>query len=74
MIEGRKRIEERMSLVLVAVRLGHVIDDRFGILDHMTVAVDNRMAFKWHRRFLLLCCYLGHQDEAFLSRLHRRFG
>ena len=48
MIERRKGVEKRMGVVLVAIGLRHVIDDRFGVLDHMTVTVDNRVAFVWH--------------------------
>ena len=45
MVEGRKGIEKWMGVVLIAIGLRHVVDDRFGVLDHVAVAVDNRVAF-----------------------------
>jgi len=47
-IERRKGVKKTMRVVFVAVALRHVVDDRLTIFDDMTVAVDDRVAFKWH--------------------------
>src|SRR5215471_5853381 len=49
MIERWEWIEEGMGIVLLPVCRGHEFNDRFGIFNHMSVTVDDRMAFEWHK-------------------------
>src|SRR5262247_2353674 len=53
MIERWEWIEEGMGIVLLSICRGHEFNDRFGIFNHMSVTVDDRMAFEWHKEVLL---------------------
>src|SRR5215510_3344033 len=53
MIERWEWIEEGMGIVLLPVCRGHEFNDRFGIFNHMSVTIDDRMAFEWHKAILL---------------------
>jgi hypothetical protein len=49
MIQRRKGVEETVGVVFGSISGGHEIDDGFSIFDHVTVAVDDRLAIEWHR-------------------------
>src|SRR5215475_15741816 len=60
MIERREWIEKGMGIVLLSICRGHEFNDRFGIFNHMSVTVDDRMAFEWHKVLLLSpLCYMS---------------
>jgi hypothetical protein len=46
MIERRKGIKETVGVVFFPIRRGHKFDDRFGIFDHVPVAVDDGVAIE----------------------------
>jgi hypothetical protein len=74
MVERRERVKERVGFVLVAVRLGHVIYDRFGVFNHVTVAVDDGVTLVRHGYILPVDrSPLSHQGKDGLSRLTCRF-
>src|SRR5574341_1809535 len=69
MVERRERVKEGVGLVLVAVRLGHVIDDRFGVFNHVTVAVDDGVTLVGDGYLLpVYRSLLIHQGKGDLSR------
>jgi hypothetical protein len=54
MIKRWKRIEEGMGVVFVSIHRGHEFNNRFGIFNHMSVTIDDCLAFEWHKSFLPL--------------------
>ena len=53
MVKRREWIEERMGIVFIPVYPGHKPNDCFGIFNHMSVTIDDGVAFEWHRAVLL---------------------
>jgi hypothetical protein len=49
MIERRKWIEKRMGVVFSPIYRGHEFNDRFGVFDHMAVAIDDCLTIEWHK-------------------------
>jgi hypothetical protein len=47
-IQRRKRIEEWMGIELIAIGLRHEPNHSLGILNHMSIAINDRITFKSH--------------------------
>src|SRR4029453_14675940 len=53
MIERWEWIEKRMGIIFLPIYRGHEFKDRFGIFNHMSIAIDDCVAFEWHKEILL---------------------
>jgi hypothetical protein len=58
MIERWEWIEKRMSVVFLPVYRRHEFNDGSGIFNHMSVTIDNCVAFEWHKALLLSLLYM----------------